>query len=184
MYCCGCVCVKCTYTYPRTPTHSHIPTHTPTYPHTHTPTHTHTHPHTYTTMPNPHDHTYTYTHRLNRALELQLWNTLPAFCRWPTDVPTTLNTHMKDIGTAFNNRHDLRAPMYTALCTLCTQTRTALQVGGGCFVGACAHSIQYTFHTNIYTLSIQIYCVFLLCQLLYMSIALHVNSCQLFCKKA
>lgn len=68
-------------------------------------------------------------HPHNRALELQLWHCLPAFCRWPLDAPAALTDHMGGIGTAFNNRTDLRPPILTALCTLCSQTRAALQVG-------------------------------------------------------
>jgi ribosomal RNA-processing protein 12 len=63
-----------------------------------------------------------------RSLELQVWQCLPAFCRWPQDGAEALAGCMETLGNAFHKRGDLRTCIMVAMRTLAEQTRLALKV--------------------------------------------------------
>jgi hypothetical protein len=64
------------------------------------------------------------------ALELQVWNCLASFASWAPDVPAAFTAYGDTIGSAFQKRHDLQAPICNMLRRVCTQTSTVLQARG------------------------------------------------------
>ncbi|KAK9818389.1 hypothetical protein WJX72_011834 [[Myrmecia] bisecta] len=65
-----------------------------------------------------------------RALELQIWATLPSFCSWAEDTAEAFRLYAKEIGAAFQARADLQASICQALQRLCLQNRRAAKVAG------------------------------------------------------
>lgn len=65
-----------------------------------------------------------------RALELQIWGTLPSFASWCRDLPEGLKAFAKEIGLAFQNRADLRPAICLALERMCLQAREAVTFFG------------------------------------------------------
>eukprot|EP00873_Tetraselmis_striata_P019446 jgi/Tetstr1/439710/TSEL_028129.t1 len=65
-----------------------------------------------------------------RTLEMQLWHTLPAFANEAKDVAEAFTAMARDVGTAFQNRTDLRSPICLAISRLCRQAwRGASEAG-------------------------------------------------------
>lgn len=62
------------------------------------------------------------------VISLQIWTLLPGFCTRPTDVATSFKGLARTLGTAINERPDLRVTVCQALRTLITK---------GCEAGAC-----------------------------------------------
>jgi ribosomal RNA-processing protein 12 len=56
---------------------------------------------------------------------LQLWGLLPAVCNYPTDVPDSFKHLAKHLGTAFNDRPELRGVISSALQHLIKQSKEA-----------------------------------------------------------
>lgn len=60
-----------------------------------------------------------------RALEQQVWATLPSFASWCTDLGAGMKKFGRELGLAFQNREDLRVAILLTLERMCLQTREA-----------------------------------------------------------
>ena len=65
------------------------------------------------------------------ALEHQLWQTLPAFCRWSSDTREGFHAIAQPLGLAMQNREDLRKYVCNALVCLIKQNLSIVQEAEG-----------------------------------------------------
>lgn len=65
-----------------------------------------------------------------RALEMQIWGSLPAFATWAADTASSFRDLATKLGAAFQNRPDLRPVICRTLSILCLQNRLALKAAG------------------------------------------------------
>ena len=63
------------------------------------------------------------------ALEHQLWQTLPSFCRWAEDAAEGFRLLAKPLGAALQNREDLRSHVCNAIALLVSQNARAAEEG-------------------------------------------------------
>ena len=68
---------------------------------------------------------------LLRALEHQIWQTLPAFCRWSSDTSTGFKFLAKSLGLALQNREDLRNYICNAIACIVKQNTSIIREAKG-----------------------------------------------------
>ncbi|QDZ25086.1 NUC173 domain-containing protein [Chloropicon primus] len=61
------------------------------------------------------------------ALEHQIWQTLPSFCRWSSDTAIGFKSLARSLGAALQNREDLRNYICNAITCIVKQNQTVLR---------------------------------------------------------
>ena len=61
------------------------------------------------------------------ALEHQLWQTLPSFCRWAEDAAEGFRLLAKPLGAALQGREDLRSHVCNTIALLVSQNARAAE---------------------------------------------------------